>query len=118
MFENKIIGFAGFGPIRSESRLDQHPFFEDTETKIGEIYAIYLLEKHKSKGLGKALFHRCRLWFSQHGFDSFVTLVLADNLPARRFYEKEGGNSIGEITITIGDKNYPELCYVFETQPS
>ncbi len=73
--------------------------------RIGEVYAIYLLEKHKRKCLGKALLNQCRLLFSQEGFEFFVIWVLPDNSRARRFYEKEGGKSIGEITITIGDKN-------------
>lgn len=116
LFENKVIGFAGFGPIRSESRLDQHPFFSDQNARIGEIYAIYLLEEYKGKGLGKALFTQCRLWFIQKGFESFVVRALTNNVRAKRFYEKEGGKSIGEITITLGDKNYPEAFYLFRSK--
>ena len=111
-FEDKIIGFVGFGFIGSESRPE---FFEDTETKMVEIYAIYLLEEYKGKSLERALFTQCRLWFNLKELDSFVVWALADNLCAKQFYEKEGGKSIGEIPITIGDKNYPEVCYLFKT---
>lgn len=112
LLNKQIVGFVGFGPIRAESYL---AFFEDTEKKIGEIYAIYLLEEHKRKGLGKELFTQCRLWFNQEGFETFVVRALTDNLRAKGFYEKEGGKSIGEITITIGNKNYPEAFYLFKT---
>lgn len=112
LLEKQIIGFASFGLIRSESRLE---FFEDPEAKIGEIYAIYLLEEHKRKGLGKALFKQCRRWFNQEGLKSFVVWALADNVHAKHFYEKQGGNPIGVVTITIADKNYPESCYLFKT---
>lgn len=112
VFEDKIIGFVGFGFVRSESRPE---FFEDTETKMWEIYAIYLLEEHKRKGLGKALFTQCRLWFNRKELESFVVWALADNIHAKQFYEKEGGKSIGEISITIGDKNHSEACYLFKT---
>lgn len=116
ILDEQIIGFADAGPVRSESRLDQSPFFESSEIKIGEIYTIYLLEHYKGKGLGTALLKQCRFWFGQHGLDSFVTWVLVDNLLARRFYEKEGGVSIGETMIPVDDKSYLELCYFFETQ--
>lgn len=112
LFESKVIGFVGFGLMRTESRRE---FFEDTETKMGKIYAIYLLEEHKRKGLGKALFTQCRLWFSRKELESFMVWALADNLCAKQFYEKEGGKSIGEIPIAIGDKNYSEVCYLFKT---
>lgn len=112
LLDDKIIGFVGFGFIRSESRPE---FFEKIETKMGEIYVIYLLEEHKRKGLGKALFTQCRLWFNRKELESFVVWALADNIHAKQFYEKEGGKSIGEISITIGDKNYSEACYLFKT---
>jgi GNAT superfamily N-acetyltransferase len=85
---------------------------------MGEIYAIYLLEQHKGKRCGKALFNRCRLWLRQKGFKYFVVLALVDNVHARRFYTNQGGEIIGEVTISIGDKNYQEACYLFTTQNS
>jgi len=115
VLDKQIIGFADAGPIRSDSRLDQHPYFKDQKAIIGEIYAIYLLEQHKGKGVGKALYKRCRIWFKQHGMETFVTWVLANNQRARRFYESEGGKIIGEMTIKIGDKEYQEVCYLFTT---
>ena len=111
----QIIGFAGAGPVRPESRVGQHPLFKDKGESSGEIYAIYLSEPHKGKGWGKALFNRCRLELSQQGFETFVVWALADNSRAKRFYESQGGEICGERTINIGDKTYPEVCYVFTT---
>lgn len=116
VFDDQIIGFADAGSIRPQSVIDHHPLFKDKKEKIGEIYAIYLLEHHKGKGLGKALFQRCRLWFDQEGLEFFVVWALVDNIHAKHFYEKEGGKPKGEKTITIDDKNYPEACYLFRTQ--
>ena len=115
LLDEQIIGFAGFGPIRPESRID-HPLLNDKDDNVGEVYAIYLLEEHKGKDLGKAFFNKCRLWFSQHEVNSFITWVLADNHRATHFYESEGGKVIGEMAILIGDKKYQEVCYVFTTQ--
>lgn len=115
LFDEQIVGFAGVGPVRPESRVDQHSLFKNKEANIGEIYAIYLLEQHKGKGCGKALFDASRLWLCQQGFASFVVWALADNIRAGRFYEKEGGEIIGKKTRNIDDKDYQEACYLFTT---
>ena len=112
LFEGKIVGFAGFGPVRLESCID-HPLLKDKNANIGEVYAIYLLEQHKGKGCGKALFNKCRFHLSQEGFESFVVRALTDNVRARSFYENEGGKLMREISIIIGDKSYPEVFYLF-----
>lgn len=110
VFDGQIIGFADVGPLRPDVHFER---YKDKGMNIGEIYAIYLLEEHKKKGLGKSLFKRCRLWLDQQEFDSFIVWVLADNRHAKRFYEREGGEVIGEVTINIGDKDYQENCYLF-----
>ncbi len=117
LFDEQIVDFAGFGPIHSESRIN-HPLLKDKNVNIGEVYAIYLLEEYKRKGLGKVFFNKCRLWFDQHEVNSFITWVLADNHRAIHFYKSEGGEVIEEMVITIGDKKYQETCYVFTTQTS
>jgi len=109
LVDETIVGFADAGPVRSEPA-------ETVCQKRGEIYAIYLLEQHKRKGIGRALYKRCRNWFSQQGIETFVTWALTNNHRARQFYEKEGGTLIGEKTSLIGDKNYQEVCYMFTTQ--
>jgi GNAT superfamily N-acetyltransferase len=86
---------------------------QEENVKYGEIYAIYLLREHQRKGLGKKLYQECRRWFKAQGYHHFVTWGLANNTRARHFYESEGGELIGEITINIGDKDYQEVCYLF-----
>ncbi len=107
----QIVGFADVGPIRSESRVGLYT----NDENIGEVYAIYLLEEHKGKGCGKALLDRCRQWLSDNGLESFVVRALTGNVRARRFYEREGGKTIGETTINIGDRYYQEVSYLFTT---
>lgn len=113
-YGGKIIGFADMGPLREKAY--NEVFFPSPEDhlKYGEIYAIYLLREHQGKGLGHRLYAECRRWFETQGYHQFVTWGLTDNIRARRFYESEGGEVIGEITIKIGDKDYRESCYVFE----
>ena len=103
----QIVGFADVGPARSDGLSPQ-------SVGIGEIYAIYVLEEHQRKGLGKALFSRCREVLVERGFETFIVWVLVDNHRARRFYEGEGGKMTGEKTVTIGEKQYNEYSYEFK----
>lgn len=112
-FEGEIVGFVNAGPLRPEVYNEQLSLSNDEAIKRGEIYAIYLLREHQQKGLGKILYQECRRWFKAQGYPHFVTWGLANNTRARRFYESEGGEMIGEVTIEIGDKNYLEYCYLF-----
>lgn len=114
LVDGQIVGFADAGPIRPEA-YTAHNFFSSQRKPLGEIYAIYLLEQHKGKGGGKALFDKCRIWLSQKGFESFVIWILKNNRRARQFYESQQGEIIGKKTITIGNAEYEEICYFFNS---
>lgn len=113
-FGEQIIGFADAGPLRPSPYNERLSLFKDQDVQRGEIYAIYLLVEHQGKGLGRELYQQCRQWFGAHNFQQFVTWGLANNIRARRFYEREGGEIVGERIIDIGDKSYLEYCYLFE----
>ncbi|MBX9786413.1 MAG: GNAT family N-acetyltransferase [Alphaproteobacteria bacterium] len=115
LFDDQVVGFAGFGPALLESCID-HTLLNDKTANIGEVYSIYLLEQHKGKGCGKALFNQCRYHLGQKGGEYFVVRALRDNIRAIHFYEREGGSLIGEINISIGEKSYPESFYLFRTE--
>ncbi len=99
--DGKIIGFCDAGIIR------------EYEGAKGEVYAIYLLKEYQGSGIGKKLFQQAVEFLFANNLTPFVVLVLKDNLPARKFYEKCGGIKIGEETIDISDKNYEEVRHVF-----
>lgn len=114
-FGEQIIGFADAGPLRPKPYNEQFFPSQEANVRYGEIYAIYLLTEHQGKGLGKKLYQECRCWFKTQDYHQFFTWGLADNIRARRFYESEGGQLIGKITVNIGDKDYREFCYLFKT---
>ena len=43
-----------------------------------------------------------------------IICCLKENFPSRIFYEKMGGKIIEETTITIGDKDYKEVCFCYD----
>ncbi|MGQ0550225.1 MAG: GNAT family N-acetyltransferase [Armatimonadota bacterium] len=95
-----VIGFAAGGP-------------ENTGDPVyrGELYAIYLLEAHQRKGLGRRLIGSIAERLAQAGMRSMLLWVLAGNLAARRFYESLGGEEVREQQIDIGGTKYDEVAY-------
>jgi ribosomal protein S18 acetylase RimI-like enzyme len=95
-----VVGFADGG--RSDSRVASF---------TGELYAIYLLAGRQRRGTGERLLRAVAAHLAGAGHDGMMLWVLAENAPARRFYERLGGVVVGEQTITIGGAELAELAY-------
>jgi hypothetical protein len=52
-------------------------------------------------------------YFAQNDLFPSIAWVLADNTPARRFYEKLGGVVVQEKIEKIGNHDYTEVAYAF-----
>lgn len=79
-----IVGFAAGGPARDDGTADE-----------GEVYAVYLLERHQGQGLGRQLFAGVLEHLRSHGLTPVGLWVLAAN-PTVGFYEHLGGRRVGE----------------------
>lgn len=99
---DKIIGFVDLGPSR------------EPDLGKGEIYAIYLLDEYKRRGIGGALWRAAIECLQNQKLTPFIVWGLRDNLPARRFYEKMGGTLLAKKESDIGGRLYPEVCYQFQ----
>lgn len=97
--QGEIVGFVSGGKERSGELM-----FE------GELYALYLLESHQRRGLGRGLLQSLVSRFEQVPFSSMLLWVLADN-PARRFYERMGGVPVSSKVVTIGGASLTEIGY-------
>jgi GNAT superfamily N-acetyltransferase len=97
--EKEVLGFVSAGPAR-----------EGPLGSGGEIYAIYLLEDHQRKGLGRQLFELAKAALKEAGNRSMFLWVLAEN-PACGFYGKMGGVLIADRFVEIGGKMLKELAY-------
>ncbi len=80
----------------------------------GELYALYLLEEVKRRGVGRALFQHSTGWLRENGLEPFILWVLKDNAAARGFYERLGGRLVGEQSIGIAGRAYSEVAYAWE----
>jgi GNAT superfamily N-acetyltransferase len=78
----RAIGFAAAGPAA-----DEHA---PPPADAGEVYAIYLREVAKDRGVGRRLLGAVEDALREYGFPRAVLWVLEDNARARTFYEHAG----------------------------
>jgi GNAT superfamily N-acetyltransferase len=76
--EGVVIGFANFGPSRTE------------DPGVAELYALYVDPDRWGTGAGRALVRAVRAALILDGWTELRLWVLEDNHRARRFYERAG----------------------------
>ena len=76
----------------------------------GELYTLYLLDAAQGRGLGRRLMAAVAADLMAMGVEGMVAWVLRDN-PARWFYERLGGQRLGEQSIWLGRALLPEIAY-------
>jgi GNAT superfamily N-acetyltransferase len=93
---SEIIGFAAFGPERGEDDRPGQPLAEPPEQDRAELYALYVLPRHWSSGVGRALVSRVLALAAEAGYADVSLWVLEGNAPGRQFYEQAGFAGTGE----------------------
>jgi ribosomal protein S18 acetylase RimI-like enzyme len=96
----ELVGFAGGGARRGSA-----------PPHDAEVYAIYLLRAARRRGCGRRLMAALAAALRARGFKSLCLWVLRENAPARRFYERLGGQVVGERTETDGGHAFNEVAY-------
>jgi GNAT superfamily N-acetyltransferase len=81
-----------------------------TPEYAGELYAIYLLEGYRGRGIGQKLALNLVEKLVEDGYNSMLVWVLAKN-PYREFYEKLGGVYVRSQQIEIGGASFEEAAY-------
>ena len=93
-----IVGFANCGPTREL----EMPF-------QAELYAIYLLQSHQGRGIGKQLMETVTTWLRARGYGSMMLWVLQDN-PTLNFYKHCGGQIVAAKQVEIGGVELDEVA--------
>jgi len=104
-----IVGFASFGPGRVEQTGS-----DEYDMSVGELYAIYVDPGHQRAGTGQLLLAAAMAGLAEAGFPEMRLWVLAENHPARRFYERHGLAPNGETnyyTPRGSTVELPEIRY-------
>ena len=108
LVQNTIVGFVAGGENRST---------EHSETGVGdacecELAAIYLLQEHQGKGIGKALFNRFVRKMQEEGFHSMVVWVAEKN-PSTGFYTALRGELVDRKILLICEEAIPVVAYKY-----
>lgn len=91
--DGTVVGFTTVGPYRhGQDNADLDPAY-------GEILALYVEPARWGTGVGPELLRRGCAVLSAEGFLEVRLWVLADNLSARRFYERAGLVADGERSV-------------------
>ncbi|WP_179280991.1 GNAT family N-acetyltransferase [Paenibacillus sp. XY044] len=101
--DGRVCGFIQGGACR-----------EEEAGYDAEIYALYLLQEHQGRGLGRRLVDTLTAAFRETGFASMYVWVLKDN-PARQFYIKMGGRPVFDKSLSIGGQPVQETGLGWET---
>jgi ribosomal protein S18 acetylase RimI-like enzyme len=103
--ENQVKGFVWFGYKKIG-----HEGFDNS---IFEIYAIYVDNEEKHKGIGTKLFEYAKQEGIKRDCKNMILWCISENNVARKFYEKLGGKNIGRKTTQIGNQMVEGVCFEF-----
>jgi ribosomal protein S18 acetylase RimI-like enzyme len=86
----------------------------------GEVFAIYVDPGCQGRGAGRRLLSAAARRLADGGFTEAGLWVLADNRPARGFYESQGWRADGTEKLWAYDAggSVPEVRYVRELRPA
>lgn len=101
--QGDVVGFAS-GREQGDQALLARGF-------AGDISAIYLLRSAQNGGIGRCLMAAVARSLRDRGHQAASLWVLQDNQPARRFYERLGGEIVGEKEDRREDVTLVELAY-------
>jgi ribosomal protein S18 acetylase RimI-like enzyme len=89
--DGEVIGFLS-GELREGS-----PAFKPKTWAAVE--DIYIVPRHRSLGVGRALFKECQKWAKKKGADGVSLQVAAVNVRARKFYEELGFREVSVYQV-------------------
>lgn len=97
------VGFACIGPSR-----------EKNLSADVEVYAIYIFDEYQKFGAGELLLRQAFEYLQSQGGKLAFISVFKKNFKARKFYEKMGGQLIGEDCAIIDEVKYLTSTYVWD----
>ena len=71
-------------------------YLSTRKTDVVMLQSLYILEEYQRRGIGRMAFDFVKRYCRENGAASFLCHCLPENRNARKFYEKMGGQVIGE----------------------
>ena len=85
----------------------------NTSYNVAEIKAFYLLKKIQKQGIGREIFERFYQYAHAKHYQ-FIRLGVINKNPSRHFYEKLGGNVLGEEILADYGAGITEVSYQWD----
>ena len=101
-FDNRVAGYATFGPCRTRSL-----------ARRGEIYELYVRPEFQGIGFGKRLFGEARRHLRARGLVGLLVWALAGNDLACRFYMALGGRERIRGYERVGGTRLEKIGFVW-----
>ena len=108
--KQKSIVYVEDGVVKGYSRFGIN---RDEEKDLGELYALYIKNDERRKGIGEKLLKETARILRKRGYKEMILWCLKENKNGRNFYEKVGGKLYKERKFKIGDKYYDEVSYKY-----
>ena len=102
-----VVGFGSCGPVR-----EMPDGLDGTETRVGEVYTLYVEPDFQNQGLGRRLLDAMFRQLHADGHDTAVLWMLATN-PNRFFYEGMGGRIVGAQRDRFAGTSVNEIAYAW-----
>ena len=97
----EIVGVCTYGPARVEAFAGW-----------GEVVSLYVQPERMGRGIGSKLLDPALDALAIEGYENVYLWVLADNAPARAFYEERGFQLLErENAVEIAGERLLEACY-------
>lgn len=101
---DEIVGFSEF--------VFSNEFSKDLDIDC-ELCGLYIKNGYKSLGIGSAIFEYVTNLFVENNKKRMGLWCLKENNSAISFYKRKGGTFINEKNISINDKEYKEVAFLF-----
>ena len=102
-----VVGFGSCGPVREIPE-----GLDGTETRVGEVYTLYVEPDFQNRGLGRRLLDAMFRQLHADGCDAAILWMLARN-PSRFFYEGLGGAPVGRRADRLSGTEVEEIAYAW-----
>jgi ribosomal protein S18 acetylase RimI-like enzyme len=102
-----VVGFGSCGPVREIPE-----GLDGTETRVGEVYTLYVEADFQNQGLGRRLLDAMLRQLQADGCDAVILWMLANN-PSRFFYEGLGGAPVGRRADRMAGTPVEEVAYAW-----
>jgi RimJ/RimL family protein N-acetyltransferase len=116
------VAIAGSGDTVGYQSLDLYSPALSSMAHVGQL-GTFLLPDWRGRGVGRALFNATTQFAASAGYRKLVIQVRASNLPAQRFYQRQGFVECGRLRaqVVIDGREDDEIvmeCFLTPSQPA